>query len=193
MGLKTKRTALLITATWLLVATGAGVASAGHWVQQGWTDRHYMYPARPHGLTQINSTFGAVCNTNANHNTLYWTAADNGHSYPVHYHMKLGGGTSSNLGNDIFGHVNNDHLTHTVKSGIWGYNCRKIANSDKWSVHAWGVAVDINSAYEHYGHAHNHTIDSRVANIWQNHRWYWGLNFGGSTADAMHFQYATGY
>lgn len=73
--------------------------------------------------------------------------------------------------------------------GIWGYNCREIAGSEKWRTHAWSIAIDINASYEHDGHCHNHTVNPTVALRFQQHGWLWGLNF----CDAMHFQYATDY
>ena len=80
-------------------------------------------------------------------------ARDDGVAYPLYYHYGLGGygryygGTgsktrSSNLNNDVRGHIRNDHLVHSVTHGIYGYVCRKIAGTSKWSTHAWGIAVD---------------------------------------------------
>jgi hypothetical protein len=188
-----RRAVAVLVVAWAAVALTSGVASAGHWAKNGWVDRHYNYPPRPSGLTAINNVFGSACNSNSYANSFSWTAADNGTSYRVNYHRKLGGSTSSNLDNDVRGHIGNGHYDTSVKSGIWGYNCRRIENSTKYSVHSWGAAVDINSAYEHYGHCHNHTVVSGVSGAFQNHNWYWGLYFGGSSCDAMHFQYATGY
>lgn len=118
----------------------------------------------------------------------------------MNFHKRLGGaptpgwysgngGLSTNLFYDVRGHIANNHWDDRVLKGIWGYSCRFIAGTNKWSTHAWGIAIDINSAYEHVGHYHNHTVDSQVANVFQTHGWTWGLAFG----DAMHFQYATGY
>ena len=186
----------------LLVLIFSTAALAGHWTMYGWPHPHSGYVARPYGLSGLNATFGQRCtNGTSNITVLNWRADDNGVYYNVNVHKKVGGkpwpgwypdkgGTSTNL-NDVHGHVNDAHLTANIKSGIWGYACRTIKNSTKWSAHAWGVAVDINSAYEHVGstHKHSHSIPTSVANIWGSHSWYWGINFG----DAMHFQYVTGY
>ncbi len=187
----------------ILVLAAAPVAHANHfYTNYGWRDRHVNYPPLPSGYSGIVSVFGQPCNSQSNTNRTYWTAPDNGYSYPVNYHYKLGGygkfygGTgsttrSSNLNNDVRGHIRNEHLAEQIKSGIWGYNCRYISGTSKWSPHAWGIAVDINAAYEHYGsaHKHCHTVTGGVANVWKNHRWIHGINFG----DCMHFQYATNY
>jgi len=174
----------------------SGTALAAHWAAGGWRDLHSGYPPRPNGLTEINSVFGARCTTDSNFNKFAWTA--DGVSWAVNFHKKLGGlpvpdfysgngGTSSNLFYDVRGHIGNEHLT--VLGGIGAYNCRlKSGSTTQWSTHAWGIAIDINWNYEHLD-CHNHTIDARVAELFQGHRWYWGLAF----CDAMHFQYATGY
>ena len=192
------------SAAWcvVFVLAFAAPAYASHWYTNGWRDQHLGYPSRPDGLTAINNRFGARCTTGNQITMLRWYAADDGVSYTIRMHKKLGGkpvagwspddgGTSTNLDHDVRGHIGNAHYDPDVKSGIWGYNCRQIDGSSKWSTHSWGIALDQNARYEHVGsaHIHNHSVTDRVASIWQGHGWYWGRAFG----DAMHFQYATGY
>lgn len=184
-----------------------GSAFAGHLAQAGWTHRHSHYPAVPNGPAAIDATFGTRCTegttgNTANFNRFDWVAWDNGVAYRVNFHRKLGGeavpnfylgngGGSTNLWWDVVGHITNDH--QEVKHGIYGYKCKVIdgSNPAKWSTHSWGIAVDINSSFEHIGptHIHTHSIDVDVSNFFQGHGWFWGKAFG----DAMHFQYATGY
>ncbi len=169
-----------------------------HWQRLGWRDWHYNYPATPTGYTQIVNRFGQPCNADANAISMSWRAADNGVTYTVRFHRKLGGyptemvsnkgGRSTNLDNDVYGHIQNDHLSGYTKSGISGYNCRYIAGTTKWSTHAWGIAVDISSRYEPSGSCSS-TVNYRFAPIFKNHGWRWGLDF----CDPMHFQYAYGY
>ena len=171
---------------------------AWHWSRLGWRDKHYNYPARPYGYTQIVNRFGQPCNANASAIPMSWVAADTGQTYTFRFHRKLGGyptemvsnkgGNSTNLDNDVYGHIKNDHLSPYVKHGIWGYLCRTIRNSNKWSTHAWGIAMDVSSAEEYMGKCFS-TVNKYHAPIWRNHNWYWGLAF----CDPMHFQYATGY
>jgi hypothetical protein len=188
--------------TMLFVGAFTGPALASHWAHNGWQDKHWGYPARPSGLTAINNTFGTRCTEGNQIIMLRWYTADDGNTYTVKMHKKVGGrevagfspndgGSSTNLDHDVRGHIGNSHYDADVKSGIWGYNCRQIDGSTKWSTHSWGIALDQNARYEHVGSAHHHahSVTSRVANIWQSHNWYWGINFG----DAMHFQYATDY
>lgn len=177
-------------------------AAAYHFAAEGWQHQHYKYPPVPSGYNQIVSVFGEPCNGYVNDNRTNWVATDDGVSYPVYYHDKLGGwGThyggrgrydlSSNVNQDVRGHIRNDHLGDRILRGIYGYACRKISGSTKWSTHAWGIAIDINSAHEHVGsdHKHCHTIPGSVSDRWKAHGWVHGWTFG----DCMHFQYATSY
>lgn len=171
---------------------------ASHWTGVEWRDQHDNYPPHPSGYVQVVNTFGQPCNEAANWNSARWRAGDNGRVYEFRFHRKLGGrrttivrdqsGRSTNLDNDVWGHLNARHLTGDVRSGIWGYACRYIAGTTKWSTHAWGIAVDVSASYEHVGHHHSH-VNGAHADIWERHKWYWGKAFG----DAMHFQYADRY
>lgn len=171
---------------------------ATHWGGVDWVDDHRNYPVRPTGYSQIVDTFGQPCNDNAHAIKDVWTAWDNGRDYTIWFHRKLGGmnasitndqgGRSTNLDNDVWGHINVRHDNDHVKSGIYGYNCRYIDGTTTWSTHAWGIAIDVSASFEHVGHNHSH-VNFAHADIWDRHRWYWGENFG----DAMHFQYADGY
>jgi D-alanyl-D-alanine carboxypeptidase len=55
------------------------------------------------------------------------------------------------------------------------------------SVHAWGIAIDLNAASNKPGSRGD--MDERVIKIFCEHGFYWGGNFG----DPMHFQFAVGY
>ena len=170
-----------------------------HWVKLGWRDQHDHYPKRPTGYRQIVHEFGRPCGRNANWNRMKWRAADNHVWYPVLFHRKLGGvktrmvsgerGRSTNLDNDVYGHIQNRHLGRWVKSGIFGYACRFIAGTRKWSTHAWGIAIDVSARYEPCCNNFTSSVNRHHASIWKDHRWTWGRSFG----DPMHFQYADGY
>ena len=183
----------------------AGVAAAilplivaFHWGQLGWRDHHYNYPSRPAGYTQIVNRFGQPCSANASAISMSWRAADTGTTYTFRFHKKLGGyptemlsgkgGTSTNLDNDVYGHIQNDHLQAYIEHGIYGYNCRLKRNGSEYSTHAFGIAIDVSSAEEYMGKCTS-SVNRNHAYVWQNHNWYWGLAF----CDPMHFQYATGY
>lgn len=169
---------------------------ANHWPDR-WQDEHRNYPARPSGYAEIVDTFGQPCNDRAHFVHREWKAS-NGDKYTIWFHRKLGGmgtailndqdGRSTDLDNDVWGHINAKHKNDAVKRAIYGYYCRFIKGTRKWSTHAWGIAIDVSSAFEHVGHFHSH-VNYQHNDIWENHRWYWGKAFG----DAMHFQYADHY
>lgn len=179
---------------------------AGHFAANGWWDRHYNYPPRPVGRTEIVNTFGQPCaevpNGPVNYNRIRWVAKDNGKAYRLNFHKKLGGaavpgwykgngGGSTNLYPDVNGHHGNEHIG--LKSSIWGYLCKDIAGQPGVkSTHAWGISFDSNTTYEHFGsncHNHEHSFGQRVKEILWGHNWYFGVNF----CDPVHWQYATGY
>jgi len=66
---------------------------------------------------------------------------------------------------------------------------RNIAGSDQLSMHAFGLAIDINPAV--FAPGQNRVFpDPFVVEIFQDHGFHWGIFF--PTPDPMHFQFATG-
>ncbi len=171
-----------------LVLAVAAPAVASHWSQRGWRHQHANYPPKPHGYAQIVDVFGQPCNDRANRNVLYWRAADNNVVYTVRFHKRLGGSTSTNLDNDVRGHIGNQHLDRYVRHGIYGFVCRDMRSGGSPSTHAWGIAVDVSSAAEPAGQCWS-DINHHHDQIWRDHRWTWGRSW----CDAMHFQYAGDY
>ncbi len=174
-----------VVATAVFVAATAGSAA---YAGRDWRHKHQNYPYKPHGYREIVEVFGQPCGDRANQNAIEWRAADNGQNYLVRFHHKLGGGFSSNLDYDVKGHIAHLGKNQFVRSGIWGYNCRYIDGTNSWSTHAWGIAVDVSSAYEPLGQCHS-TVNYHHDQIWRDHRWTWGKAW----CDPMHFQYASGY
>lgn len=207
-------TVVAAVAMWFIAAVlGATTAFAGHYVYYGWVDEHRNYPPRPSGSTALNNVFGPACSGNANYNrNVTWqgrVSSGGVGTYTPGYHKKLGGGTTagfySNTGGrssnmeDVNGHLGNDHKLYgdegVVKGGIWGYNCRTISGTSRYSVHSWGAAIDINASYEQYPDpdCQPNSFGSGVSAKWENHNWYWGKYFGTGSCDPMHFQYVTNY
>ena len=190
-----RRTIVATLAIGLVVPSVVG----WHYARLGWKDKHENYPARPTSYSQIVNRFGQPCSDAAHQISQRWTAADTGTTFTVWFHRKLGGsptemisdkgGTSTNLDNDVYGHIQNNHLQPYVQHGIYGYACRYIRGStSQWSTHAFGIAVDVSSAIEYDGKCTS-DVNRYMAPIWKDHNWHWGLDF----CDPMHFQYATGY
>lgn len=152
-------------------------------------DLHRNYPSVPSGYASIVRTFGQPCNADAQANATYWIASDDNAAYPIRYHARLGGSSSTVL-HDVVYHLMSEGHKDEMRSGIYAYACRrKRGNDSEWSTHAWGIAFDVSTRYEHFRHDHCHVISSAAGAVWTSHRWRWGLSWG----DCMHFQYATGY
>ncbi len=76
----------------------------------------------------------------------------------------------------------------------WGYNCRKITGGSGYSLHAYGIAIDINSLANPYGR--RLVTDMPTAMVQEieairtkgGHRvWGWGGRYS-NNKDAMHFE-----
>ncbi|MEJ1967612.1 MAG: M15 family metallopeptidase [Rhizomicrobium sp.] len=71
------------------------------------------------------------------------------------------------------------------------YNCRKIAGSTSRSVHAWGAAIDINSATSDYWRwskdGWHNRIPVEIARVFERHGFIWGGRWW--HYDTMHFEY----
>ena len=73
----------------------------------------------------------------------------------------------------------------------WGYACRRIKNSNSWSNHAWGLAVDINALDNPQQSPLKTDMPSWVRQPGPLMRKYglrWGGTFSG-TPDPMHFEF----
>jgi len=190
--------------TLAMVAGGwfAGVGSTA-WAHHmdGWVHDHSssVIPARPDGLAEIEDTYGPVCGNNANDGRSYWPSQNaNGAGY-VYYHAYI----AKNVGGNIRNHVNADHRDSAVRYLVGGYNCRYIAGSTSWSLHAWGAAIDTNSSTNPMGQdfwngrgTDGKNYGTYLPDVWRGaypgHKFFWGLNWD-SKPDPMHFQFALGY
>lgn len=76
---------------------------------------------------------------------------------------------------------------YKLRSDTWGYNCRFIAGTRTPSNHAYGRAVDLNSATNPWSYNFRSDIPPAVVNMWINHGFYWGGHY--KKHDTMHFEY----
>ncbi len=76
------------------------------------------------------------------------------------------------------------------------YNCRTIAGTGRTSMHSWGAAIDLNTAYSDYwrwsrsdgnGPVYRNRIPPEVVAIFERHGFIWGGRW--SHFDTMHFEY----
>ena len=190
------RGAVLVLAALGLMQTAA---LAGH--MSDWRHDHSSkgVPYRPKGLSELKQHFGAACNAKANDARAWFpSAVARGEGGYVYFHPYL----ARNIGHNIRGHIAKAHRNGAVDYGVYGYNCRTKTGGSGYSVHAWGAAVDTNTARNPYGQSHwdgrgadgvNH--GTYIPDVWRGaapgHRFKWGKTF--STPDPHHFQYVTGY
>jgi hypothetical protein len=76
------------------------------------------------------------------------------------------------------------------------YKCRAIAGTSQTSMHSWGAAIDIDTAYSDYwrwGHgggdptAYRNRIPAEIVTVFEHHGFIWGGNW--AHFDTMHFEY----
>jgi hypothetical protein len=76
------------------------------------------------------------------------------------------------------------------------YACRRVAGGTQTSMHAWGAAIDINTAYSNYWRwqksssetpAYVNRIPPEIVAIFERHGFIWGGKW--SHFDTMHFEY----
>ena len=70
----------------------------------------------------------------------------------------------------------------------YGYACRSIAGKDVASNHSWGLAVDINPAYNPQQITFKCNIPPAAVRMWEACGFYWGGRYI-ITKDTMHFEY----
>lgn len=64
------------------------------------------------------------------------------------------------------------------------YNCRKMAGTDSWSLHAYGIAIDLNPSKNPYGtHTHNFP-QGFIDDVLATGLFRWGMDFD----DPMHWE-----
>ena len=195
------RVAVLGLAVWAaaLVALVPSVAQAHH--MDWWVHDHSSsgVPPRPSGLSALVADFGPHCGVAANGARSYWPVQSS-RTQPgyVYVNTYIGRDVDYNIRN----HISADHADGAVDYGVYGYDCRYISGTTTWSAHAFGAAVDTNSARNPQGQGrwngmgadgidHGTYIPSVWKGDYPGHHFYWGLNF--SNPDPMHFQYVTNY
>lgn len=76
-----------------------------------------------------------------------------------------------------------------IPGWTWGNSCRKIRNSNNWSNHAWGLAVDLNAPENPMGPRTGRIRKyPSVIALWKKYGFYWGGDYS-SRADDMHFEF----
>jgi len=179
----------------LLLAPVAAIA--GH--MGGWTHDHSSagVPYRPNGYNDIVRVFGQPCGPNMNgartwfpHVWGRWQA-----DY-VNHHPYI----ARNVAHNIRSHVSAAHNDGAWDYGQWGAACRERTGGSGASTHAFGAAIDTNTAKNPYGQcgwngvgANGVAYGTYLPNVWRDaeagHHFRWGRDW----CDPHHFQYATGW
>lgn len=89
--------------------------------------------------------------------------------------------------------LSKDDLLHTIRSWDGCYQIRRMKAvkdgkqvfSDNWSLHSWGIAIDIDAAWNKQGG--KSTMNKKIVDIFKNNGFDWGGDFK-TTKDPMHFQ-----
>jgi len=157
-------------------------------------------PPRPSGYTEMVQTFGEPCSNKANDSRSYWPSqsARNVAGY-IYYNPYIARDVAYNIRN----HVAHDKRDKAVDYLVGAYNCRYISGTTEWSVHAFGAAIDTNSArnpmYQSFWNgkgADGKDYGRYLPDVWRGaypgHHFFWGLNWD-TKPDPMHFQYVTDY
>jgi hypothetical protein len=172
-------------------------AIAGH--MGGWTHDHSSagVPYRPNGYNDIVRVFGQPCGPNANaHRTWFPHVWGRWQADYVNHHPYI----ARNVAHNIRGHVSAAHNDGAWDYGQWGFACRERTGGSGASTHAFGAAIDTNTARNPYGQcswngvgANGVAYGTYLPNVWRDaeagHHFRWGRDW----CDPHHFQYATGW
>ena len=90
---------------------------------------------------------------------------------------------------EAFQNVVNRGLSEQIKTYDGCFNPRMIRGGKTWSTHSWGIAIDINAAWNRMGQK-NFEMSEDLAKCFEDVGFIWGGRWA-SSPDAMHFQYAT--
>ena len=77
-------------------------------------------------------------------------------------------------------------LAGLIESWDGCFSLRKKRGGDSWSLHAFGLAIDVNAETNRMGQTP--TMDSRIVEIFENAGFSWGGRW--AVPDGMHFQLA---
>ena len=88
-----------------------------------------------------------------------------------------------------------DHLPKNIKRYAYpsagAFNCRVVKDTGKRSMHAYGAAIDINTAFSDYWlwrkGGYRNRIPYEIVEIFERHGFIWGGKWG--HFDTMHFEY----
>lgn len=154
------------------------------WVHSAYLTVGTIFP--PRGLQAIKALFGEPGNPSASAGVVRFPAPIKvgfmkASTTRAACHVKL-----EDVFTEVFFEIHARGFWHLLKTYDGIYNKRKkTANSDQWSTHAWGIAVDLNAATNGFGTKGD--MPEPIIEIFEKHGFTHLVN------DPMHFQYTEGY
>ncbi len=139
------------------------------------------FPAkdRPNGLGGITKTFGPP---GSNQVSVKMPAGPGGKMINVTCNAKIADRMKA-----AFEEIKSSGLSNSIHSFDGSFNNRNKRGGSSKSVHAWGIAFDINAGSNPMGRSKMTADQSKIAAVFKKYGFYQLPN------DPMHFQYATGY
>jgi hypothetical protein len=134
---------------------------------------------RPHGLSEINSTFGRA---GTNLVSKKMAAGPGGKEINVTCNAKIADKMAA-----AFEEIKAKGLSDEIHSFDGSYNYRNKRGGSSLSTHSWGIAFDINASENPMGSSKQTAGQRQLAEIFAKYGFYQLPN------DPMHFQYCTGY
>jgi hypothetical protein len=158
----------------------------------------------PNGLNAIIATFGNLAAYVRPDGTIdpRWES-ERMQAVPIPFSMPLAWDTKVRVSSvrvnkglvevvkDTFKALNDRGLAPQIKTFGGAYNYRPKRNSNKYSTHSWGIALDFNTATNPMGSRGD--MPMAVVEVFREFGWKWGGDWIGRNCDPQHFQFCTGY
>ncbi len=163
------------------------------------------WPNAPHGLAEIQATFGDLTQfppgpnneANAKWEAQFLASAKLPQPIPLTFNLAVSARSLRchkllvPLYEAVFADIMAKGLWGSIKTTGGGYNWRMKRGQAKPSTHTWGIAFDLNDKTNAMGTAGD--MDPRLVELIEGYGFTWGGRWSGQNKDPMHFQYCSGY
>jgi hypothetical protein len=158
----------------------------------------------PNGLAEIIATFGDLASYVRPDGTIdpSWEA-ERMIAVPIPFSIPLAWDTKVRVSSvrvhkniaevvhNTFDAINTRGLAPQIKTYGGAYSYRPKRNSNKYSTHSWGIAIDLNPDTNRMGTRGD--MPQAIVNVFREFGWKWGGEWRGANIDPMHYQLCTGY
>jgi hypothetical protein len=158
----------------------------------------------PHGLDQIQATFGDIFSyLRADHTLDPRWQVEQLATISLPFPMALSWDKSRQVERmtchkllqpvfeDALGAIAKAELQSKITSFAGCFSFRPQRTGTKLSAHSWGIAIDLNPESNAQGTVGN--MDAGIISIFRQAGFSWGGDWQGHARDPMHFQFCTGY